>query len=142
MPSLHHKKLKERIALAERIEAANQVALTCSYCRAHAYRCLLLPTESLRCSGCVRSKRRCDTRGLAPVPPAEPVPKKLVCQFFFGPRQPFSFARPPTPPVVETPWFPAFELDTFLADLDHDLSDAFWATLDSGGEMTQASQNT
>ncbi len=105
MPSATHKKVKERIALALRIENLNKEAEPCSRCRRNSRRCLVDLKESPRCSECVRSKRACNSSG-----PKVPCPfVKRVCRFFIGPMR----RKVPSNPVVESPltWFPAFELD-------------------------------
>jgi hypothetical protein len=103
MPSAKHLKVKERLALALRIENSNKEAIPCSYCRQQARRCLIDPKESSRCSECVRSKRSYDSSGLKTVS----IIQRRVCRFFMGPMPKRTvIADPP-----HTPCFPAFELD-------------------------------
>jgi hypothetical protein len=62
--------------------------------------------ESRRYSKYIRSKTSCDSLGYkTPV-----VPRKVVCWYFCGPMRPPPICLSPPP----TPWFLAFELDTFL----------------------------
>jgi hypothetical protein len=110
MSPIAHKKKKERLALALRIERANHEVLSCSHYRTLSRHCLIDRLESLRYSECVRAKRPCDS----PSPLVPPVPRRVVYRFFYSPKRPSStrvFSLP------STPWFPAFELDTFLSDL-------------------------
>jgi hypothetical protein len=123
-----HRKRKERIALAIRIERSNRDAQTCSHCRAQGRRCLLDKSESLRCSECVRATIPCDTTGYKrPV-----VPRKVVCRFFLGSRRPQP--KPVPSPAPVSSWFPAFELDALL---DFNLDDPLWADLEFSGVATR-----
>ena len=152
MPSVAHIKRKERLALAMRIEAANRLAQTCSYCRKQSRKCLLELKESSRCSECVRSKRSCDTAGYPELRP----PPKMVCRFFCGPRRK-RVSTPVALPSLDplTTWLPAFDFSLAeepvvdpssdvpaLVDFFLDPSDPFWADLGFGGGMPQASQDT
>ncbi len=105
MPSVTHKKVKERIALVLRIKNLNKEAEPCSRCRRNSCRCLINLKESPRCSEYVCSKRVCDSSSLKVLCPFV----KRVCYFFIGPIRRKVLSKP----VVESPltWFPAFELD-------------------------------
>jgi hypothetical protein len=111
MSPVAHKKKKERLALALRIERVNCEAVPCSYCRSQSRRCLISRPDSSRCSECIRSKRSCDSPG----PRAPPEPRRVVCRFFHGPKRPPAERAASVPP---SPWFPAFELDAFLDSVD------------------------
>ncbi len=118
MPFAAHKKVKERIALAMRIEISNKEAEPCSRCRRNSRRCLLDLKESSRCSEYIRSKRLYDSRGLK----KPPVILKRVCRFFISPMR-----RKTSPPKLDVPCLLAFELDFA----------AFGDALDSVGELPE-----
>jgi hypothetical protein len=103
MPSAKHQKVKERLALALRIENSNKEAISCSYYRQQARRCLIDPKESSRCSKYVYSKRSCNSSGLKTVSTI----RRRVCRFFIGPMPKRTVVADPP----YTPCFPAFELD-------------------------------
>ena len=76
----------------------------------------------------MRSKNACDSSGYA-----APLSRKLVCRFFYGPRRP----RLTVPPIPPSPWFPAFDLDSYLTDaylglLDSPAPDFEFSSVDSG----------
>ena len=133
MSPIAHKKLKERIALAVRIEAADRPARSCSRCQGHSRACFLDLSLSSRCSECVRSKKACDASGYA-------VPLKQVCRFFRGPRGP-PLRVPSDPPI---PWFPAFELDAFLESFVWDVPEdsGFLGVAEGCTEGTVSSSDT
>ena len=131
MPSVSHTKKKERLLLAVRIEKSNRESETCSHCLRHARRCLMDKALSQRCSECVRAKKSCDSSGYKD-PNAR---RRPICRFFWG-----HFKKPPpAKPASPNPWFPAFELDAWLAFSSSDafaelsalpdvaLSPSFWA---------------
>lgn len=135
MSSTDHKKVRERIALAVRIEKANRPAQTCSYCQQQCRKCFLDLDEGTRCSECVRAKRPCDSAGYVVVkPPAAVVPGKLVCRFFCPRRRSARLATPPPEPVVSVspdwlPWLP----DPSDPMANFDPNDPFWVDLFAGG---------
>ena len=119
MPSISHTKRKQRLALALRIEKSRRLATSCSYCRSQYRQCFINPSESKRCSECIRSKRPCDG---SPTDLSVPVSPHPVCRFFVGGRT-VRCPHPPTPPsepdaLIDTSlWFPAFDpLDPFWSD--------------------------
>ena len=136
MSSVVRNKLKQRLALARRIEESKRPAQPCSYCAKQTFpNCWLDSTQSSRCSECVRKKRACDTLGYAEVRP----PTKPVCRFFMGPRreQPLPTPPPESHNAIPSPsssgsevfsedllpWFPNVGVDDFDFDL---LGPEFW----------------
>jgi hypothetical protein len=105
MSPIAHRKRKECLALAFRIEKTNREAKTYSYYRIYFRCCFMDKAESWCYLEYIRLKSSCDSLGYKiPI-----VPRKVVYRFFCGliccpiPTSPFSI-----------PWFLVFELDAFL----------------------------
>src|SRR3979411_2041400 len=62
MPLTKHSKLKERLALSDRIRRNGVLMPSCSNCVRAGRDCIVAP-NSRKCSTCVRRGSRCDVRG-------------------------------------------------------------------------------
>ena len=147
MSSSYHKKLKQRLALAFRIESKNKRANPCSNCFTRSRQCFLDKEQSARCSECVRSKRACDTNGYLVVPQTKLWSSKPVCRFFI-PRRPVHPSTPPrspSPPAIMEPdpsaWFPSFDFEMFLDQFGANPDDPLLG-LDFGDGTPQPSQGS
>lgn len=60
MTSEAHRKQKERLALARKIESFGLETIPRSFCVEQGRRCVMDEEKSSRCAECVRSKRSCD----------------------------------------------------------------------------------
>ncbi len=102
MPSVIHKKVKERISLIIRIKNSNKEAELCSYYRRNSCRYLVNLKESSKYSKYICSKRSCDSQG----PKKTPIVLKQVCRFFISPMCQKALLLKP-----DAPCFPTFKLD-------------------------------